>query len=45
VRITWLGHSSVLLDVDGVRLLADPLLRDRVRILRRTEPVPESAAL
>ena len=45
MRITWLGHSSVLLDVDGVRLLADPLLRDRVRILRRTEPVPESAAL
>ena len=44
MRITWLGHSSVLLDVDGVRLLADPLLRDRVRILRRTEPVPESAA-
>jgi L-ascorbate metabolism protein UlaG (beta-lactamase superfamily) len=40
-----LGHSSVLLDLDGVRLLADPLLRDRVGILRRTEPVPASAAL
>lgn len=45
VRITWLGHSSVLLDIDGVRLLADPLLRERVGILRRTEPVPASAAL
>jgi L-ascorbate metabolism protein UlaG (beta-lactamase superfamily) len=45
VKITWLGHSSVLLDVDGVRLLADPLLRDRVGALRRTVPVPESAAL
>ena len=45
MRITWLGHSSVLLDVDGVRLFADPLLRERVSILRRTEPVPESAAL
>jgi L-ascorbate metabolism protein UlaG (beta-lactamase superfamily) len=45
MRITWLGHSSVLLDVDGVRLLADPLLRERVGILRRTEPVPVSDAL
>ena len=45
VKITWLGHSSVLLEVDGVRLLADPLLRDRVGVLRRTEPVPESDAL
>jgi L-ascorbate metabolism protein UlaG (beta-lactamase superfamily) len=45
VKLTWLGHSSVLIDVDGIRLLADPLLRDRVGFLRRTEPVPESAAL
>jgi len=43
VKITWLGHSSVLLDVDGVRLLADPLLRDRVGTLRRTEPLPPFA--
>lgn len=39
-----MGHSSVLLDLDGVHLLADPLLRERVGILRRTEPVPASAA-
>ena len=45
MKVTWLGHSSVLLDMDGVRLLADPLLRDRVGILRRTQPLPESAAL
>jgi hypothetical protein len=45
VKIIWLGHSSVLLDLDGVRPLADPLLRDRVGVLRQTEPVPESAAL
>ena len=45
MKITWLGHSSVLLDTDGVRLLADPLLRDRVGLLRRTVPVPESAAV
>ena len=40
-----MGHSSVLLDIDGIRLLADPLLRDRVGILRRTEPVPAAATL
>jgi L-ascorbate metabolism protein UlaG (beta-lactamase superfamily) len=45
VKITWLGHSCVLLDVDGVRLLADPLLRDRVGFLRRTEPLAGSATL
>ena len=27
LRLTWLGHSSVVLDLDGVRLLTDPLLR------------------
>jgi L-ascorbate metabolism protein UlaG (beta-lactamase superfamily) len=42
MKITWLGHSSVLLDLDGVRLLADPLLRDQVGFLRRTVPVSES---
>ena len=30
MRVTYLGHSSVLLEIDGVRLLTDPLLRDRV---------------
>jgi L-ascorbate metabolism protein UlaG (beta-lactamase superfamily) len=44
-EITWLGHSSVLLDMDGVRLLADPLLRDRVGFRRRTVPASESAAV
>ena len=34
-RLTWLGHSTVLLEVDGVRLLTDPLVRRRVLHLRR----------
>ena len=34
-RLTWLGHSTVLLEVDGVRLLTDPVLRPRVLHLRR----------
>lgn len=43
-RITWLGHSTVLVDVDGVRVLTDPLLRNRVLLLRRTTPVDGAAA-
>ena len=34
-RLTFLGHSTVLIELDGVRLLTDPLLRDRVAHLRR----------
>jgi L-ascorbate metabolism protein UlaG (beta-lactamase superfamily) len=37
-RITWLGHSTVLVELDGARLLTDPVLRDRVAHLRRTTP-------
>lgn len=29
VLITWLGHSSVLMDIDGTRLLIDPLWCER----------------
>jgi L-ascorbate metabolism protein UlaG (beta-lactamase superfamily) len=39
MRITWLGHSTVLVELDGVGLLTDPLLRPRVLHLRRTGPV------
>ena len=40
MRVTYLGHSSVLLEIDGVRLLTDPLLRDRVvHLVRHSEPV------
>jgi L-ascorbate metabolism protein UlaG (beta-lactamase superfamily) len=34
-RITWIGHSTVLIELDGVRLLTDPLLRSHVLHLRR----------
>jgi L-ascorbate metabolism protein UlaG (beta-lactamase superfamily) len=34
-RITWIGHSTVLIEVDGVRLLTDPLVRRHVLHLRR----------
>ena len=25
LRVTWLGHSTVLLEIDGVRVLTDPV--------------------
>lgn len=30
LRVTWLGHSSVLLELDGHRVLTDPVWSDRV---------------
>jgi L-ascorbate metabolism protein UlaG (beta-lactamase superfamily) len=41
---TWVGHSTVLVELDGVRLLTDPLLRVRVAHLRRLHPI-DSASL
>ena len=37
-RATWLGHSTVLIELDGARLLTDPVLRGRVGHLRRAAP-------
>jgi len=34
-RLTWVGHATVLIEMDGVRLLTDPVLRDRLLHLRR----------
>jgi L-ascorbate metabolism protein UlaG (beta-lactamase superfamily) len=41
-RLTWLGHSTVLVELDGVRLLTDPVLGRRVTYLRRHAPVLEA---
>lgn len=41
-RLTWLGHSTVLVELDGVRLLTDPVLSRRVTYLRRHAPVLEA---
>jgi L-ascorbate metabolism protein UlaG (beta-lactamase superfamily) len=30
LRATWLGHSTVLLEIDGVRVLTDPVWGERV---------------
>lgn len=38
---TFLGHSTVLVEMGGARLLTDPVLFNRVAILRRTvSPLP-----
>lgn len=37
--IRYVGHSTVLIELDGVRLLTDPLLRRRVLHLHRRSPI------
>lgn len=38
--VTWFGHSTVLLEIGGVRLLTDPLLRRRMaHLTRRAAPI------
>ena len=39
--VTWLGHSTVVLDIDGTRVLTDPLLRRHVGLLRRRGEPPD----
>ncbi len=34
-RVTYVGHATVLVEIDGVRLLTDPVLRNRVGPLWR----------
>jgi L-ascorbate metabolism protein UlaG (beta-lactamase superfamily) len=42
-RITYVGHATVLLEMDGVRLLTDPLLRERVLHLQRRSAAVEAS--
>jgi len=49
LRATWLGHSTVLLEIDGVRVLTDPVWGERASPYgfagpRRFQPVPVSIA-
>ena len=39
-RVTWVGHATTLVELDGLRLLTDPVLRNRVGPLRRHGPQP-----
>jgi L-ascorbate metabolism protein UlaG (beta-lactamase superfamily) len=45
LRATWLGHSTVLLEIDGVRILTDPVWGERASPYgfagpKRFQPVP-----
>ncbi len=44
IVVTWLGHATVVVDIDGVRLVADPLLRRHNGPLRRRWASPSRAA-
>ena len=39
-RVVWVGHATVHLELDGLALLTDPLLTDRVAHLRRRVAPP-----
>jgi L-ascorbate metabolism protein UlaG (beta-lactamase superfamily) len=39
-RITYIGHSTALIEVSGRRFLTDPMLRDRVLHIRRRVALP-----
>jgi L-ascorbate metabolism protein UlaG (beta-lactamase superfamily) len=43
-RIVYVGHATVLVELDGVRLLTDPILRSRLMHLRRAGGVDAEAA-
>src|SRR5882724_11810355 len=45
LRLTWLGHSTVLIELDGVRVLTDPVWGERISPVKlvgpkRFQPVP-----
>ncbi len=39
--VDFIGHSALLVELDGIRILTDPVTRARVGPLRRVEPVPD----
>lgn len=43
--VTFIGHSTVLIEMEGTRILTDPLLRKHVVFLRRQVPAADRASL
>ena len=41
--LTWLGHSCVAIQLDGLGIVTDPVLRERIVHLRRKKPVDPAA--
>ena len=44
-RATFIGHATVRVEMDGVNLVTDPILRDRLWHLRRDRPCDASGRL
>ena len=44
-RVVWLGHSTVLIEAGGLRVLTDPVLRDRFLHIRRVARGVDAAHL
>ncbi len=38
LRVTWMGHSSILLEIDGMRVLIDPVWEERASPFRHFGP-------
>lgn len=45
LALHFIGHSTILLELDGIRILTDPVTRSRVGPLRRIEAVPAHGRL
>jgi L-ascorbate metabolism protein UlaG (beta-lactamase superfamily) len=45
IRLTFLGHASTLIEIDGIRILTDPFLRRGLGPLERHGPLPDPAEL
>ena len=43
--VTWLGHATVLIELDGVRLITDPVLGARVGFLLRAGGAVDPASM
>ena len=35
IGVTWIGHATVLVEIDGVTVLTDPVLSDRLFVVKR----------
>jgi L-ascorbate metabolism protein UlaG (beta-lactamase superfamily) len=38
LRVTWLGHSTLLIEIDGVRILTDPVWSERASMVQFAGP-------
>ena len=44
-RLTYVGHATLLIELDGTRILTDPVLRRRIAHIQRLVPPPRTEDL